>query len=59
MKRTLGQEPFIFQLVALLATDKAEENETPQFTAGSVALLMAAAGVGALIYGTISGVIPW
>jgi len=59
MKRTLGQEPFIFQLVALLAADKAEENEFRPFTSGIIVLSMTVAGVGALIYGTISGVIPW
>ncbi len=59
MKRTLGQEPFIVQLVTLLATDSVGENEPSPFSARTCAVLMAIAGVGGLLYGTISGVVPW
>ncbi len=59
MKRNFGQEPFILRLVTLLAADKAEESEATPFSNRTIAILMAIAGVGAFLYGTIAGVIPW
>ncbi len=50
--------PFIFQLVSLIACGDAEENHEPPFGIIILSVLMAIAGVGALIYGAVSGVIP-
>ena len=58
MKRTLGQEPFILQLVTLLASDNREQGEAKPIANRTCGILMAVAGVGAFLYGSLSGLIP-
>ncbi len=52
------RQPFIFLLISLIACGDAEENHEPPFGIVLLSALMAIAGVGALIYGAVSGVIP-
>jgi hypothetical protein len=59
MNRKLRQDPFIFRLVTLLATDSPQDTEISPLRTKRVMYLMAAAGVAALLFGVFSSVIPW
>ena len=53
------RQPLMFLLVSLIACSDAEENHEPPFTATTLGILMAIAGMCALTYGVITGVVPW